>query len=162
MRNFICFTGLGVALVAGTSIAHAQTIETVIPPQPAAVVTAPAAVRPVETVETVRTVQSTSMPRRQVVNRDHVTTTRTTVTRRVIPAPVTPAIAAITEPTYSEVVQVPPRLYDVVTPAPAAAFDPVSAAATQTVLPTYRYVYEPDRILVIDPYTNIAVQAIPR
>jgi hypothetical protein len=26
----------------------------------------------------------------------------------------------------------------------------------------YRYVYEPDRILVIDPVTNIAVQAIPR
>jgi len=26
----------------------------------------------------------------------------------------------------------------------------------------YRYVYEPDRILVIDPTTNIAVQAIPR
>ena len=31
-----------------------------------------------------------------------------------------------------------------------------------TVVPLYRYVYEPDRILVIDPYTNIAVQAIPR
>jgi hypothetical protein len=29
-------------------------------------------------------------------------------------------------------------------------------------IPGYRYVYEPDRILVIDPYTNIAVQAIPR
>jgi hypothetical protein len=26
----------------------------------------------------------------------------------------------------------------------------------------YRYVYEPDRILVIDPSTGIAVQAIPR
>jgi hypothetical protein len=31
-----------------------------------------------------------------------------------------------------------------------------------TPMPTYRYVYEPNRILVIDPYTNIAVQAIPR
>jgi hypothetical protein len=159
MRNFISYTGLGVALVAGSSVAHAQTIETVVPPQSAVVVTAPAAVPPVETVETVRTVQSTSTPRRQVINRDHVTTTRTTVTRRVVPAP---AIEAVTEPTYSEVVQVPPRLYDVVTPAPAAAFDPVSTAAPQTVVPTYRYVYEPDRILVIDPYTNIAVQAIPR
>jgi hypothetical protein len=28
--------------------------------------------------------------------------------------------------------------------------------------PVYRYVYEPDRILVIDPATNIAIQAIPR
>jgi hypothetical protein len=29
-------------------------------------------------------------------------------------------------------------------------------------MPTYRYVYEPDRILVVDPSTNVAVQAIPR
>jgi hypothetical protein len=29
-------------------------------------------------------------------------------------------------------------------------------------MPTYRYVYEPDRILVIEPSSNIAVQAIPR
>jgi hypothetical protein len=28
--------------------------------------------------------------------------------------------------------------------------------------PAYRYVYEPDRILVIDPTTGIAVQSIPR
>jgi hypothetical protein len=28
--------------------------------------------------------------------------------------------------------------------------------------PTNRYVYQSDRILVVDPYTNIAVQAIPR
>ena len=31
-----------------------------------------------------------------------------------------------------------------------------------TAIPTYRYVYEPDRILVIDPTTGIAVQALPR
>jgi hypothetical protein len=29
-------------------------------------------------------------------------------------------------------------------------------------VPVYRYVYEPDRILVVDPVTNIAIQAIPR
>jgi hypothetical protein len=29
-------------------------------------------------------------------------------------------------------------------------------------MPAYRYVYEPDRILVIDPVTGIAVQALPR
>ena len=28
--------------------------------------------------------------------------------------------------------------------------------------PIYRYVYEPDRILVIDPATNVAIQSIPR
>jgi hypothetical protein len=40
-------------------------------------------------------------------------------------------------------------------------YDIVAApVATQPVI--YRYVYEPDRILVIDPITGIAVQAIPR
>jgi hypothetical protein len=42
-----------------------------------------------------------------------------------------------------------------------AANSAVSGVAT-TPMPAYRYIYEPDRILVIDPYTNIAVQAIPR
>jgi hypothetical protein len=40
-------------------------------------------------------------------------------------------------------------------------YDVIAApVATQPVI--YRYVYEPDRILVIDPVTGIAVQAIPR
>jgi len=39
---------------------------------------------------------------------------------------------------------------------------PVVAAPVATQPVIYRYVYEPDRILVIDPVTNIAVQAIPR
>jgi hypothetical protein len=64
-----------------------------------------------------------------------------------------------------------PRLYDVATPAavapavqPAVPAAPVLGATTAVGGPiaTYRYVYQPDRILVIDPYTNIAVQAIPR
>jgi hypothetical protein len=64
-----------------------------------------------------------------------------------------------------------PAVYDVapaavapaVAPAPAVTGPVVAPApfvATQPVI--YRYVYEPDRILVIDPITNIAVQAIPR
>jgi len=152
----------------------------VIAPQPGSMVIAqqPVAAAPVETVETVRTVESTTTPRRRMMSRTHnrVTTTRTVVSERVVPAPVTPAVAVITEPNYTEVMQAPPaavapvypRLYDVVTPAPAAS--PVIAApvaappaiGTTTVVPAYRYVYERDRILVIDPYTNIAVQAIPR
>jgi hypothetical protein len=49
----------------------------------------------------------------------------------------------------------------VVTAAPVAAAPMVAAPlATQPVI--YRYVYEWDRILVIDPATGIAVQAIPR
>ena len=192
MRNLISYTVLGVALAAGASAANAQTVITreiadrpvVIAQQPGSVAAAP-----FETVETVRTVRSTTTsPGRSFVSRhvirsrtaNRVTTTRTTVTERVVPAPAIvapPAVEAITEPTYTEVVQgpvvapapaYPHRLYDVVTPAavappPAApVVAPVTTFAAGTAVPTYRYVYEPDRILVIDPYTNIAVQAIPR
>jgi hypothetical protein len=38
----------------------------------------------------------------------------------------------------------------------------VAAGPPIWAMPTYRYVYEPDRILVVDPSTNVAVQAIPR
>jgi hypothetical protein len=150
MRNLISYSALTVALTAGASVsaAQAQTVDTVIAPAP------------VQTVETVRTVQSTTTPRRHFARHDRVTTTRTTVTERIVPAPVPLADAAIAQPTYADVVQSPyPRLYDVATPAPGA-FAPAIAPAAP--MPTYRYVYEPDRILVIDPYTNIAVQAIPR
>jgi len=153
------------------------------------VVTVPGAVAiaPVETVETVRTVRSTTIsPRHRIVSRhvirsraaNRVTTTRTTVTERVVPAPAmvpAPAVEAVAPPTYTDVVQGPPvapapaypeRLYDVVTPAPVVPppAAPVGAVTfgAGTAVPSYRYVYEPDRILVIDPYTNIAVQAIPR
>jgi hypothetical protein len=61
---------------------------------------------------------------------------------------VAPAVAPAPVYGYSA-----PPVYDV---APAVA----APVATQPVI--YRYVYEPDRILVIDPITGIAVQAIPR
>lgn len=72
--------------------------------------------------------------------------------------------AVLAEPTYSR------PLYNVaapvVAPAPfvgaAPAIGAAPAAQSGMPIPGYRYVYEPDRILVIDPYTNIAVQAIPR
>jgi hypothetical protein len=51
-------------------------------------------------------------------------------------------------------------VYDVAPVAVAPAPVVTAPVATQPVI--YRYVYEPDRILVIDPVTNIAVQAIPR
>ena len=75
MRNFIRFTALGAALMAGSSLAHAQTIitgqpvETVIAQQPGVVVTQPApavAAAPLQTVETVRTIRSTTTPRRRI------------------------------------------------------------------------------------------------
>jgi hypothetical protein len=184
MTNHIRYSALGAALLASTSLAHAQAVETVIAPQPApiviaqdplvtppagVVVTQPAAAFPVETVETIRTVQSTAAPKPRIVSRkvvrtrtgNRVTTTQTIVREGVVPAPA-PAFRAVTEPTYNEVVQAPaittvpgyPRLYDVVAPAPTMGAAPM--------LPAYRYVYEPDRILVIDANTGIAVQALPR
>jgi len=72
--------------------------------------------------------------------------------------------AGLAEPAYSR------PLYNVaapvVAPAPfvgaAPAIGAAPAAQSGMPIPGYRYVYEPDRILVIDPYTSIAVQAIPR
>lgn len=180
------------ALVMGASAAQAQTVisgpvvtqpvgPVVAAPvlAPAPVVAAPAAavVQPAETIQTiqiVRTVRAAPLPpvRRQVV------TTRT-IMRRVIPA--APAVVAGT------VAAAPVPLYDTAIPAavPAPAYDhaytadygaplydvapaatvapaPVVAAPVATAPVIYRYVYEPDRILVIDPTTNIAVQTIPR
>jgi hypothetical protein len=90
-----------------------------------------------------------------------VVTTRTT-TRRFVPAQTVVArtITATPQPLYDEAVTAPiadsPRpLYDTVA-APAVVDDGTLAA------PAYRYVYEPDRILVIDPSSGIAVQSIPR
>jgi hypothetical protein len=228
MKNQICYAAVIAALLGGTSLAQAQTLIAqepfVVAPAAGAVVAAPPAgetvVAPVETVETVRTVRSTRTARARVHVRHirhharGVTTTRTVVTRRIIE---TPAVAAITQPAYTEVVQpgiaptyatplydvagapvMPPAmvgppavavttypapLYDVAPApfAPPAVFGPPAVAVTTTypaplydtvpaaspppglaVVPAYRYVYEPDRILVIDPVTGIAVQSIPR
>ena len=90
--------------------------------------------------------------------RHSTTVTRTTTVR--------PGVVAAA-PVYDELKR-GPRLYDVATPAAVAPAVqpavPVLGATTAVGGPvaTYRYVYQPDRILVIDPYTNIAVQAIPR
>ena len=194
MRNSVSFIALGVALVAGTSAAHAQAVETIIAPAtgPTVIAQAPVVVppsgvllaqpgptvaaAPVETVETVRSVETT-VPRRarhHVVHSAPATrvTTRTIVRERVATAPVVaPPVAP--PPAYNELLE-GPRYYDYVPPAavvpaqpaPIAAAPPLVPVTAPVVsgapIPTYRYVYEADRILVIDPYTNIAVQAIPR
>ncbi len=175
------------AVVIGASAAQAQTVITgpvVGQPvgtvaAPAPLVTAPAAtiVQPAETIQTiqtVRTVRAAPLPpvRRQIV------TTRT-ITRRVVraaPAVVAGTVAAAPAPLYDAAIPaaVPapaydyadyadygPPLYDVA-PAATVGPPPVVAAPVATAPVIYRYVYEPDRILVIDPTTNIAVQAIPR
>lgn len=152
MRFIIPATAVGLVLAAATS-AQAQTV--LAPTSPS--------MQTIQTTETVRTVRPARSARRDVV------TTRT-VTRQVVPTTTTViarTVPAATQPLYDEVTPavVPssdtdygPPLYDTVAPVTAATFP--AAGATQPFV--YRYVYEPDRILVIDPTTNIAVQSIPR
>ena len=93
-------------------------------------------------------------------------------------ATVAPAADIYSTPAYDYADRAPgydyaPPLYNVapapvvtapaaVAPAPVVAAPVVSAPVLATQPVIYRYVYEPDRILVVDPTTNIAVQAIPR
>jgi hypothetical protein len=167
MRNSVIFVGLGVALAAGMSIARAQTAETIVTPAagPAVVAQAPVAVppsgvllppastvavtAPVETVETVRTVTTTEprrVHRRAVHPRtvDRVTTVTRTTTMR-------PGVVAAA-PAYDELTH-GPRLYDVATPAPVVGA--ATAIATPMAMRAYRYVYQPDRILVVDPIPTL-------
>lgn len=151
---------LGLALAATASAAHAQTIITPAVDQP--VVTVPATT--VQTTETVRTIRpAPRAARRQIV------TTRT-ITRRIVPSTTTVVagtVPAVPQPLYDEVAPpaiaaAPEPLYDEVT-APMAATAIAAPAEPAVAEPyTYRYVYQPDRILVIDPATGIAVQSIPR
>jgi hypothetical protein len=151
MRNLIPGLALGVATLTGGSLAHAQMGGTIVtaPPGPAVVAQAP-----IETVETVRTV-STTTPRHAVRHpaRPAKTTDRVTRTIAQENVVVAPPVVGVAPPI------VDPRYYNAVPPAPYGA--PPDAAVLADP-PAYRYVYEPNRILVIDPYTNIAVQALPR
>jgi hypothetical protein len=158
MRNTISYTAALTALglaIAGPTAANAQTV---IPDQPVETVITQQPVQTIRTTETVRTVRPGARP---IVRKRVVTTTRQTVISQR-------AIAA--QPLYDFVPPAPvvtrtyaPPLYDVVAPVPTVddtyvnAVPPAGAA-----IPIYRYVYEPDRILVVDPVTNIAIQAIPR
>jgi hypothetical protein len=195
MRSHVLCSAFGLVLVAGPSVAGAQTL---IAPdyygQPAGAVVVPqqlpgtaTVLQPAETVQTTETVHSIRHVPAQPAHRQIVTTR--TVTRRVVPAPaaVATTVPAAPPPVYDVAAPAvaPPPVYDVAAPvaAPQPLYDttvPVaassddyysgvpydSAPAMAAPVPTgpimYRYVYEPDRILVIDPVTNIAVQAIPR
>jgi hypothetical protein len=159
MKFFLTSTALALVLTAGASAAQAETLIT----QPG---------QTVQTTETVRTVR----PIASRAVRHEVITTRT-ITRTYVPAPTVIArtVPATPQPLYDEVAPAPIAsdndysysrpLYDEVT-TPFVAPPPVGvmpvAADSFTPTPVYRYVYEPNRILVIDPSTNIAVQSIPR
>ena len=161
MRNTIsALTALGAAaaVVVGPTVANAQTVisgqpvETVITQQPVQTIQT--------TTETVRTVRPGARP---TVRKRVVTTTRQTVVsqRTVAPQPLYDVVppAPLVARTYA------PPLYDAVAPAPTVDDTYINnnaVPAAGAAYPIYRYVYEPDRILVIDPATNITIQAIPR
>jgi hypothetical protein len=166
MRNTIsALTALGLAVAAGPTVANAQTVisdqpvETVITQQPVQ--------QTVQTTETVRTVRPGARP---VVRKRVVTTTRQTVIsqRAVAPQPLYDVVppAPLATRTYAPPLYdtVAPPLYDTVAPVPTVDDTYINNAvpAAGAAYPIYRYVYEPDRILVIDPATNITIQAIPR
>jgi hypothetical protein len=147
MRSSISYATLAVALAAGTAVAHAQTV---IPSQPVeTVITQP----PAQTVQTTETMQ-TVRPAARSSRRQVVTTKRTVTT--TTPAPVA-AIAANPQPFYDQV-----PLYDTVAPPATLDETVLNAQPAATTIPAYRYIYEPDRILVVDPNTGITVQALPR
>ncbi len=174
MRFTIPATAIG--LVLATSAATAAQVQTVITQGPLVTVpTATVVAQPTETVQTTETVR-TIRPVRSRAGRRQVVTTRT-ITRRIVPAPTVVArtVPATPQPLYDEVVPAPiadsPQpLYGTVAapavaaPGPAVTTTPLvgdrSVVATQPYI--YRYVYQADRILVIDPATGIAVQSIPR
>jgi hypothetical protein len=150
MRSLLTSTALGVVLVAGISAAQAQTVITA---------PAPTIQTTTETVRTVRPAPRTA--RREVV------TTRTVTRQIALPAGVVAGPPVAAQPLYDEVAPAPlaadyqPPLYDAAV-LPAAGPAPWVGPAGVTSPYIYRYVYEPDRILVIDPTTNITVQALPR
>ena len=162
MRNSISYIALA-ALAAGTTAASAQEVITRgISDQPVETVITQQPVQTVQTTETVRTVRPTPKSK---TGRQIVTTRRTTVSERVVPTRIvtTPtivdtAVVANPRPLYDQA-----PLYDTVATPPTLDDTVVNAQiGPGTAIPAYRYVYEPDRILVIDPTTGIAVQALPR
>ena len=192
MRIQIPCTAVGLALAAVAPSAHAETIVTRhVVNQPVEIVrtvTVTRTVRPIvrrHAVVTRRTVREHVAP---VAPAPAPVATRypRPVYDVVAPAPPAPVVTAYPQPVYDVaapapvVTAYPQPAYDVAAPAPAVAAPvvapvadvvdetavgpgaPVPPDAVGPPMPTYHYVYEWDRILVIDDATGIAVQALPR
>jgi hypothetical protein len=157
MRSLLTSTALGVLLVAGITVAQAQTVITA----------------PVQTVQTTTETVRTVRPAPRTARREVVTTR--TVTRQVVPSATVYARTAplASQPLYDQAAPAydqaaplaagyQPPLYDSAVLPVAGSASGWDGAAGVTSPYIYRYVYEPDRILVIDPNTNITVQALPR
>jgi hypothetical protein len=160
MRNPIAYAAVSLLGLGVATAAHAQTIITRdVSGQPVETVITQQPVQTVQTTtETVRTARPGARP---VVRKRVVTTTRQTVISQHALAP-QPLYDVVTPPPVVTSAY-PPPLYDTAAPVPTVDDTYVNAVPpVGTAIPTYRYVYEPDRILVVDPVTNIAIQAIPR
>lgn len=179
-------TVLGLAMIAGASAANAQTY---IGPQQ--VVTVPAATQvTTHTVRTVqplagrrqRVITARTVTRRVLPGSTEVVARSVAAYPQPLYDQVTPTedVIATTpgysrplydyagsgynyaRPLYNNSGPVSRPLYDevVTQPATTTVIDNGSIVATQPYL--YRYVYQSDRILVIDPATGDAIQSIPR
>jgi ABC-type Fe3+-hydroxamate transport system substrate-binding protein len=172
-------TAAGLALVTSACAANAQTV---ITSQPAQAVTTETTTRTVRTlpphaargqVVTTQTVTQRIVPApttvidRRVAARTYprpiydevvpapAVTAPQPVYSDVPPAPLPPAPAVVAAPTYS------PPLYDeVIETRPTTVIDNGSIIGAQPYM--YRYVYQPNGILVVDPATGDVVQTIPR
>jgi hypothetical protein len=163
MKFHIPTATFGLALVAAAPVAQAQTV---IMQQPLVTVPAATVVQTTETVRTIRPAPSRAARRQEVTTR--------TITRQIVPPPrvIARTVPAAPQPLYDEVAPAPlanpdnsPVLYDEAIPASATMAPPVATPVVQDTYSApviYRYVYEPDRILVVDPTTGVAVQALPR
>jgi hypothetical protein len=162
MRVHIPCAALGLTLVAAASAA-AQTSPVVTAPA------APIATEPAQTAGVATTTRSRRPIARRaagpIVGRRAVATRRTYASDRSVPIAATPAAAVAPAP--APVVSYGAPVYDIdPTPvgAPVGVVAPAAGPAVPVVpaVPAYQYIYQFDRILVVDPVTGIAVQALPR
>jgi hypothetical protein len=127
-----------------------------------------ATVEPMQTIETIETVQTIRPAARSAARREIVT--RQTTVRGFAPNTYVQPLysyagsaATVSTPAYGQTSNYDygtsyarPLYNTVATPAITAVAAPVITE------PAYRYVYQWDRILVVDPSTNLIVQALPR
>jgi hypothetical protein len=192
MRIQIPCTAAALALAVSAPAAHAETIVTrhIVsqPVETVRTVTVTRTVRPIIRKHVVVTRRAVTERVAPVVPAPAAVATRyprpiydAVVAPPPVPAPYPRPVYNVVAPAPAPVVTAYPQpVYDVAAPAPAVAAPvvaPVADVVDETDLgpgapvppevvgppmPTYHYVYEPDRILVIDDATGIAVQALPR
>jgi hypothetical protein len=129
--------------------------------------TQPAAIRPARRSTIYRTiVRERVVPAPQVVERVVAAPTYAAPSyTQVVPATTfLPSAQVAAAPVVSERFVSAPVVSERVIASPdgVAVAAPISPAEPVPVAQPYRYVYEGDRILVVDPNTNIAVAALPR